>query len=240
MSAERTTDTALPSEEPSAGTSNRQYGISVLLTGLAHLVRHPLGFIIVILINAIVQMLLIMWTPVTSDSLAFWASSTISLVSLLICYSWICHLALATVDGTIGLRELFSTTTKGLGLFLGWVILELIAVFVLASLWFWPGLIAMLLMPFVAIAATDGKRNAVKVNFVAIKQRLGRYLVTVIFWIIIIAVAWLLVILGSITLPTFALGLFGWLFKGLIGAWLTCSFAVLYRSTAVGAAASDS
>lgn len=232
-------DTPLPNDKPEGDKSDRKYGFSVLLTGLGQLVRHPLGFAIVILINAVIQMLLILWTPVTSDSLAFWVSSTISMLSLLICYSWICRLALATVDGMIGLRELFSATTKGLWLFLGWVILELVAIFVLASLWFWPGLIAMLLLPFVAIAATDGKRNALGVNFVAIKQRLGRYLVTVIFWILIIAVTWLLVILGSITLPPVALGLFGWLFKGLIGAWLTCSFAALYRSTEVGAATND-
>lgn len=235
MSAEQEV-AVVASNESTADKPAREYGFSVLVTGLARLGRQPLGFLTVIVLNAVVQMLLLMWTPVISGSATFWVSAGLSLVSLLLCFGWICRLALASVDGKVGLGELFKGTPRGLALFLAWVALELIVVFVLASLWFWPGLIAMLLMPFVAIAATDGKHNAIGANFAAIRQRPGRYVITVVFWIIIMTVSWLLLLLGSITLPPVALGLLGWLFKGLIGAWLTCAFAVLYRSTSVGSA----
>lgn len=238
MSAEQTVDTSASQGSP-AGNPQREYGFSVLLTGLSRLGRQPVGFLLVIALNAVVQMLLMMWTPIISDSVAFWISSALSLVILVLCFSWICRLALATVDGKIGLGELFKATPRGLGLFAIWVIAELLIVFVLASLWFWPGLVAMLLMPFVAIAAIDGKRNAMAVNFLAIRQRPGRYLITAALWIILMTVSWLLLVLGSITLSPVVLGLLGWLFKGLVGAWLTCAFVALYRSTPVGAGTDD-
>ncbi len=224
------TDTSVPQ---AAAPPERPYGFSVLATGFARFFRQPLGFLIAVLGNAVIQMLLTMWTPLTVSP-GFYFSALISLASLLLAFAWVCRLALATVDGKLSLKELIVGTPRGLGLFLAWVLFELVAIYVLAVLYFWPALIFMLIIPFVALAAMDGKRNAFVVNLLAIKERFGRYLITMVFWIIIMLIGDALLGIGAVMLPDWTLALFGWIFKGLIGVWLTCAFAALYRSTKAG------
>ncbi|MFA7265443.1 MAG: hypothetical protein WC054_03935, partial [Candidatus Nanopelagicales bacterium] len=157
-----------------------------------------------------------------------------------VCFAFICRLALATVDGKISLAEMIRSTRRRSGLFLLWVVAELLAIWVLAALYFWPGLIFMLIIPFVALAAMDGRKNALLTNFRAIRERFGRYLITMAFWIAIMLVSDILIGLGSVTLSPSVVAVAGWIYKGLVGAWLTCAFAALYRSTNTGAATATS
>mgnify|MGYP003421300116 CR=1 FL=1 len=71
-------------------------------------------------------------------------------------------------------------------------------------------------------------------------RRLRRYLVTMVFWIVIMLASDVLIGLGSITLSPTVVAVIGWVYKGLVGAWLTCAFAALYRSTTTGAATTTS
>lgn len=226
---------ATTAEAPDQHTLPRHYGFSVLLTGFARLFKQPTAFAAVIVFNAIVQMALTLWTPIISASWQFAASALISLISLLLSFSWICRLALATVDGKMTFSELLRHTPVNLGRFVLWVLAELVLIFVLAALGFWPGLLFMLVIPFVALAAIDGK-SPVAANFTAIRERFGRYLTVMAWWILVMVVSDVLLGLGAITLPEWALAFFGWIYKGIIGAWLTTAFAVLFRSTRAGQA----
>ena len=218
----------------------RVYGFSVLVTGFARLFKQPLAFALVIVANAAVQGLLTHWTILTTDTPEFYFSAILSGISLLVCFAFICRLALATVDGKITLAQMARSTTNRAGLFLLWVLAELAAIWVLTVLFFWPGLIFMLVIPFVALAAMDGRRNALGTNFRAIRERFGRYLVTMVFWIVSMLASDVLIGLGSITLSPTVVAVIGWVYKGLVGAWLTCAFAALYRSTTTGAATTTS
>lgn len=217
----------------------RHYGFSVLLTGFTRLFKQPAAFAAVIVFNAIVQMALTLWTPIISSSWQFAVSALISLIGLLLSFAWVCRLALATVDGKLTFSDLLRQTPVNLGRFLLWVLAELVLIFVLAALGFWPGLIFILLIPFVALAAIDGK-SPVAANFAAIRERFGRYLTVMVWWIIVMLVSDVLLGLGAITLPEWALAFFGWIYKGIIGAWLTSAFAVLFRSTRAGQAETTS
>ena len=201
----------------------RVYGFSVLVTGFARLFKQPLAFALVIVANAAVQGLLTHWTILTTDTPEFYFSAILSGISLLVCFAFICRLALATVDGKITLAQMARSTMNRAGLFLLWVLAELAAIWVLTVLFFWPGLIFMLVP-----------------TFRAIRDRFGRYLVTMVFWIVIMLASDVLIGLGSITLSPTVVAVIGWVYKGLVGAWLTCAFAALYRSTTTGAATTTS
>lgn len=229
---------AVDAAPPASRDPERQYGFSVLATGFTRLFRQPVAFGMVILGNAIVQMLLTLWTPIIDSSWQSVVSVLLSLVSLLLSFAWVCRLALATIDGKLRLGELCRQTPVNLVRFVGWVVAELVVIFVLTALGFWPGLVVMLVIPFVALAAIDGK-PALSANFRAIRERFGRYLTVMLWWIIIMLVSDVLLGLGAITLPPWALALFGWIYKGLIGAWLAAAFAALFRSTRAGAANVD-
>lgn len=218
--------------EVSSARPPRVYGFSVLLTGLARIGRQPLAFILIILLNAAIQGLLTYWTPLNSHDPAFYVSAFVSFASRVISFALTCQLGLATVDGKITLGELFRSTWRRFGLFFGWVLIELVAIWILTVLYFWPGMIFMLLIRFVALAAMDGQKNANKANFLAIKERVGRYLVTMVFWILIMVFSDALVALGSITLSPSVVAFIGWVYRGFIGVWLTCAFAGVGTATA--------
>ena len=211
----------------------KRYGFSVLLSGIA-LSRHQWwGLLLVVVANAFVQMLVSVWTPLTTDTPAFYLSAVISFVVLVGSFGVVCALALACADGRKGVGN--ALRTGSWGRFLAWTVGLTVVVYIFALLWFWPAMVLLLVIPFVPLAAMAGQRNPLAVNFRVIRARWVRYLVLVVFWSLIMALSMVGLILGSITFPWWGVTLVGWVFKGLIGVWLTCAFASLYRSTTVGA-----
>ena len=212
----------------------KRYGFSVLLSGIA-LARHQWwGLLAVVVANALVQMLVSVWTPLTTDTPAIYLSAVISYVTLVGSFGVVCALALACADGRKGVGG--ALRRGSWGRFLAWTVGLTAVVYIFALLWFWPAMVLLLVIPFVPLAAMAGQRNPLAVNFRVIRARWVRYLVLVVFWSLIMALSMVGLILGSITFPWWGVTLVGWVFKGLIGVWLTCAFASLYRSTTVGAA----
>ena len=210
----------------------KRYGFSVLLSGIV-LARHQWwGLLVVAALNAVVQMLVSVWTPLTTDTPAFYLSAVISYVTLVVSFAVVCALALACADGQKGFGA--ALRAGSWGRFLAWTVGLTVVVYVFALLWFWPAMVLLLVIPFVPLAAMDGKRNPLAVNFRVIRARWVRYPVLVVFWSLIMALSMVGLIIGSITFPWWGVTLVGWVFKGLIGVWLTCAFAGLYRSTTVG------
>jgi hypothetical protein len=214
--------------------AGKRYGFSVLLSGIA-VARHQWwGLLLVVLVNAVVQMLTGVWTPLTTDTPQFYLSSLISFVVLVASLGAVCALALACVDRRRGVGA--ALRSGSWGRFALWTVGLTVVVYLLTFAWVAPAVIAMFLVPFVPLAAMDGKRNPLAVNFRVIGARWARYIVTVVFWAIIMVVVFVGLVLAFITFPWWGVTLLGWVLKGLVGVWLICAFAGLYRSTRAGMA----
>lgn len=210
----------------------KRYGFSVLLSGIA-VARHQWwGLFLVVLVNAVVQMLTGLWTPLTTDTPAFYVSALISFVVLIASFGAVCRLALACVDRQRGVGAVLRSGSWGR--FVAWAVGLTVVIYLLTLVNVALAMVSMLVVPFVPVAAMDGKRNPLGVNFRVIGARWVRYLVLVVFWSLIMALTMVGLVLASITFPWWGVTLLGWVLKGLIGVWLTCAFAGLFRSTRAG------
>ena len=78
--------------------TTQEYGISVLATGFARMWRGVLPFLVVALVNALVQASLLYLSP-------FWLALGISAAVLLISFALITQIAVRSVSGRSGLES---------------------------------------------------------------------------------------------------------------------------------------
>ena len=114
--------------------------------------------------------------------------------------------------------------------FLGWVV----AVSIGFALWIVPGVIVVLVTPYLFLAAMDRGGNALAADLAAIRARVGRWLLTSIVSGVLIGLAWLVAAVGGFFLPGPAAALLTWVWSGLLAVWLLATWAVVYRSTPGG------
>ena len=224
-------------EQPSNGKPVKQYGRSVLLTAGARFWRATLVFLAVMVVNAIVQPLLALPGIIPSlGSISFWLLSLASYAVMVLSLGVICSAALGVANGKVSIRAALAGLRPNFWNFVLWTVVWTIAVVIGLSLWTIPGYLVMILTPFVVLAAADGKRNALAANFSAIKGRLGRYVVTVLFSLIVFLFMYVVVGLTSWITTGAPAAVLCWIFLGIVGSWLLTAWALLYRSTPVGAA----
>jgi hypothetical protein len=98
------------------------------------------------------------------------------------------------------------------------------------SLFVVPGFVVLALTPYLLLAVIDGSRNPVAANFRTIGARWGRWLVTVVLMGVICFVMWFLSALDGFFVTGAPGAIIAWLVLGLVSAWFTCAWALVYRS----------
>lgn len=216
----------------------KQYGWSAFTTGFARCWRAALIFGVVAVVNAAIQALLTIPKPVPGlDNGQFLLLVLASYLVLLISLAVITTAALRSVSGRAGFADTWKTIKPRLGHFVLWTFGWTIACTIGLMLYALPGILLLLLTPYVAIAAADGIGNPLTANFRAIRSRFGRYLITV-----AVSCVWLVALYVTSGMTSFILdganaAFVFWLIAGVIGAWMITTWALIYRSTPVGSMA---
>lgn len=215
----------------------KEYRISVLATGIGRFFRGFVPFVLIIVVNALVQALLVLPNQTPGLNVAFIAACLASFLVLIGSFRMLNATALRAVSGRVTVRTVLTDSRRHLGLFVLWSVAVYVLVILGLILYTIPGLIVMAITPFVPLAAADGKRNALGANFRAIGSRFFRYLITVVIMGVILVVSYLLAVLNGFLIGGFLAALLLWLYFGLLAAWFLCALASLYRSTRAGAVA---
>ena len=222
-------DVATPAEV------ERHYGWSVLVAGLRGLVRGWRVVVPVVLGNAAAQALLVWPNPVPGQSWWSYAAGAVSYLVLLVVGALLVASALLSVHGAVHWGPSVAHARRSAGWFALWASVWVAVGALGLTLWTWPGLLWLALTPYLLLAASDGRRNALAADVRTILARPGRWVVTTLVVGVVTWPAWL----SGVVTGFFVGGPLGsawtWLWFGLLGAWLLASWSALYRSTAVGA-----
>lgn len=217
----------------------RHYGWSVLVAGLRGLVRGWRVVVPVVLLNAAVQALLVWPNPVPGQSWTAGVLAALSFLALLVTAALLTASALESVLGPVHWGAVLTRARRSAGRFALWTAVWVAVGAVGLMLWTWPGLLWLALTPYLLLAASDGRRNALGADLRAIAARPGRWLLTTVLLVVVCSLAWFAAV---------AAGFFGgpvldaaltWFWLGLLGSWFLAAWAALYRSTPVGADAAE-
>ncbi len=214
----------------------RPYGWSVLASACARWWRGTLVLLIVIVVNALIQAALVAGNPLPGFDPMAAVLALVSFIVLVVAAALVFTTALLATTCRVGLRNALARTRRHFWLFCAWAIGWLVVVTLGLMFHTWPGMLIAAVTPFVVIAAADGKRNAIGVNFRAIGSRFGRYIATLILSGIILLVFHLLATANSFFIGGVVGAFILWVGLGLVGSWLVVGWSLLYRATAVGQA----
>jgi len=204
--------------------ADKQYGWTVLGTGLWRMWRGFLPFVVVALVNAVVQASLLSLSP-------FWLALGISAAVLLISFALTAHVAYRSVSQRSGVGDL---TEADLARFALWVVGWTVVVSAGLAFYFWPGVILLALTAFIPVAAAAGAGNPLTANFAAIRERPFRWVLTVGVSLVVILIVWLLSGLNAFFIGGWVASFTTWLLIGFVAAWLLTAWSALFRSTAAG------
>ncbi|MGB2970659.1 MAG: hypothetical protein WBB77_12060 [Candidatus Nanopelagicales bacterium] len=227
--------TTAPTDQPEAEETNKYYGFSVIFAGIRGLFRGFLPFLVVIVVNAIVQAVLIgTLNALPGFNPSFIISLIISVASLWIGLYFLCQTALATPFGRVSLGQGTRLHGRGLLTFTVWVVVLYAVLMVLLILYVPLGLLWLVVTPFTVLAAADAKANAIGANFRVIGSRFFRWLITIIILSILLLFVYLIQVAFGFFIGSWLGSGLGWIVNGVIAAWFLSSLAALYRSTPVG------
>lgn len=227
-------DAAAKGSQPPA-----QYGFSALVSGFARMWRGIVPFAVAILVNMIVQ------TPLTYPQVVpglSWGSIGLAVVSaafLILTMALMVSTALRVAPREahrVGLGE----AVAGARRHLGWFALWTVVVVALSTLGFsfgtYPGILILLVLPFVGFAAAVGASHPIIANFKALADRPIRWFVTAVISAVILTVAQLLGAFNAFFISGMPSVALWWFLFGIVQAWLFTAWAAIWRSTETGAA----
>lgn len=205
------------------------YRISALASAAVRMWRGWAVIVPVVILNALVQAVLV-WPPFTYDSGWYTAlSAIVSAVAFLLAYGLIASVALGVSAGRVGWVKAWATLRSRLGSYSLWAVGLLVVASVGLALYTVPGLLVLALTPFLLLAALDGRSNPLAVNVRTIGRRFWR-------WLLTMAITGLGVLIGTLVAGFTAFFWRGglaaalvWLVGGLLLAWLTVAWALIYR-----------
>lgn len=224
-------------ESPSISRARpaRQYGWSAFATGCARFWRATLLFVVVAVVNAAIQALLTIPHSIPDlGSGEFLLLALVSYLVLILSLAAIATAALRAVSGRAGFADTWTTMKPRLGRFILWTFAWTVVCTAGFMLYAIPGVILILLTPYLVIAAADGARNPVGANFRAIRARIGRYLITVLVTCVWLVVLYVISGMTSFVIDGANAAFVFWLITGIIGGWIVTTWALIYRSTPVG------
>lgn len=222
--------------EPVPVATPKRYSWSVFASACPKYWRAFVVFLLLMVVNAVVQPLLTLPGVVPSlTSPTFLLLALVSAAVLLLTTGLSISAALQVPEGKVSLAAAWRQLAPNLGNFALWTVLWGLAIIIGLALWVIPAAIVIILTPFVPYAAAGGQRNALKANFQAIGARKGRFVVTLIVSAVLFFLLHLVVSLLNF-LITNAIGFaIAWIVIGLFVPWVQVAWALLYRSTPIGA-----
>ena len=206
------------------------YRVSVLVTGFARMWRAWRVLLPVVIVNAVVQGILLLSGVLPYLTIVFVLTALLSFVILVASFGLIAAAMLQAVEGPVSAGAAIDTLRARTWPLLAWslgLVLVAIAGF---ALYVVPGFIVLALTPYLLLAVVDGKRNPLAVNFRTIGARWGRWLITVVLMGVICFVMWFLSALDGFFVTGAPGAMIAWLLLGLVSAWFTCAWALIYRS----------
>lgn len=215
----------------STGTQQASlYRVSVLVTGFTRMWRAWRLLLPVVIVNAVVQGILLLSGVLPYLTIVFVLTALLSFVILVASFGLIAAAMLQAVQGPVSAGAAIDTLRARTWPLLAWslgLVLVAIAGF---ALYVVPGFIVLALTPYLLLAVVDGKRNPLAVNFRTIGARWGRWLITVVLMGVICFVMWFLSALDGFFVTGAPGAMIAWLVLGLVSAWFTCAWALIYRS----------
>lgn len=208
----------------------KTYRFSALASSFVRMWRGWSVVLIVVIVNALLQALLI-WPPFTYES-GVWTtiSAIIGGIVMWIAYGLVAANALTVAEGKVSLREAFSTLRSNLSRYLVWSIVWFVAVAVGMALYVVPGVVVIAITPFLALAALDGQRNPLKVNFQVLGRRWGRWLITTVIVVLVLTLAWNISGFTAFFLRGPLATTVIWIVGGWLLAWFLTAYGLIYRS----------
>ena len=206
------------------------YRVTVLGTGLMRMWRGWRIVLPAVLVNALVQGMLLLPGFLPYPSIGFIVGSLVGLIVLILMVGATAAVMLQAATGPVRSSAVLAAVRARLWPLLGWSAVLVIAATIGVSLYVLPGLVILALTPFLLLAVMDGQSHPLRRNFRVLGARWGRWLVTVIIMSLIVLVLWLLSALDGFFVTGSPAGIIGWLGLGLVLAWFTCAWALVYRS----------
>lgn len=204
------------------------YRFSALLRALLVMWRTSGPALAVILINTVVQGFLIWLNTQSGFSFAFFVAWLVSAVSVMALYAVLTSCALSAVDrdGTSVLGRVKANS----GPFVGWALLQWVLVLLVTMIQPLLVLLVAALTPFLPIAAMDGRRNAIGVNFATLGRRVMRWFITTLILLVAGFVYFLLTAVNVFFIKGTPAAVFFWLVIGLIAWWTLTAWTLVYRA----------
>lgn len=210
------------------------YRVSALARAVACLGRSSAIVIPVIVINAVLQALLLLPGFLPGANVAFIVVAVVSYLILVAAYTVAATAILAAIDGGLsgasGARAVLADAAGRFPAILGWSLLLLLATVIGLGLYVIPGLIVLAVLPYLLIAVVDRRRNPLAANFATLGKRWGRWLLTIAIMGVLCAVLWLLATVTGFFVGGALGALIAWLVLGVIAAWFTAAWALIYRA----------
>ena len=206
------------------------YRVSVLATGFARMWRAWRLLLPVVIVNALVQGILLLSGVLPYLTIVFVFTALLSFVILVASFGLIAAAMLQAVEGPVSAGAAIDTLRDRTWPLLAWslgLVLVAIAGF---AIYVVPGFIVLALTPYLLLAVVDGQRNPIAVNFRTIGARWGRWLITVAIMGAICFIMWFLSALDGFFVTGAPGAIIAWLVLGLVSAWFTCAWSLIYRS----------
>ena len=206
------------------------YRVSVLATGFARMWRAWRVLLPVVVVNALAQGILLLSGVLPYLTIVFVLTALLSFVVLVASFGLIAAAMLQAVEGPVSAGAAIDTLRDRTWPLLAWslgLVLVAIAGF---AIYVVPGFIVLALTPYLLLAVVDGQRNPIAVNFRTIGARWGRWLITVAIMGAICFIMWFLSALDGFFVTGAPGAIIVWLVLGLVSAWFTCAWSLIYRS----------
>lgn len=206
------------------------YRVSVLATGFASMWRAWRVLLPVVVVNALVQGILLLSGVLPYLTIVFVLTALLSFVILVASFGLIAAAMLQATEGPVSAGAAVDTLRARTWPLLAWSLGLVLVAIVGFAIYVVPGFIVLALTPYLLLAVIDGKRNPLAVNFQTIGARWGRWLITVVLMGVICFVMWFLSALDGFFVTGAPGAIIAWLGLGLVSAWFTCAWALVYRS----------
>ena len=206
------------------------YRVSVLATGFARMWRAWRLLLPVVIVNALVQGILLLSGVLPYLTIVFVFTALLSFVILVASFGLIAAAMLQAAEGPVSAGVAIDILRARTWPLLAWslgLVLVAIAGF---ALYVVPGFIVLALTPYLLLAVIDGQRNPLATNFKTIGARWGRWLITVVLMGVICFIMWFLSALDGFFVTGAPGAIIAWRVLGLVSAWFTCAWALVYRS----------
>ncbi len=209
------------------------YRVSALAFGLVRMWRGWSVIVPVVTVNAALQALLIWPNPDVDQWLAVIGLALLSAVAFMLAYGLVGATALKVTEGSVTWRQAMAVLRTNGVRYAIWALILLVVTMAGLAIYAVPGFVILAITPFVLLAALDGRPNPLAANFHAMGQRFWRWLVVVIITGAVIGIGSFAVALTNFFVRGLAASFVAWLVAGLVLAWFTTTWALIYRSTSV-------